>query len=136
MEPKGEAHMYPAELLCDVSWTFRGEPFIDRAAFDAAVAEYQDTRRGEEWRPNDVILHAARVRVSPDVHWYLSDDHPVAEFTADNGRSFTAGELLYKIHNRFVSDLRQMDHQYFQGLELDKYEAPGNSPLYDLDLGS
>ena len=45
----------PPELLWGVSWTFRGEPFADRAAFDAAVAEYQDPDRGEVWRPDEFI---------------------------------------------------------------------------------
>src|SRR5687768_16670883 len=66
----------PRELLGGVSWAFRGEPFADRAAFDVAVAEYQSPDRGEVWRPAEVCLPAARVRITPDVHWYLSDDDP------------------------------------------------------------
>jgi hypothetical protein len=128
--------LYPPELLWGVSWTFRGEAFADRAAFDAAVAEYQDRDRGEVWRPAEVVLHSARVRISPDVHWYLTDDHPTAEFAADNGASFTAGELLFKVHNRFVAELRRMDHKYFEGLTLDEHQEPGEPPLYGLDLGS
>ena len=127
---------YPDELLSDVSWTFRGHVFADRATFDAAVAECQSDDSGEVWRPNEVILHAPRVRVSPDVHWHLTDDHPTAEFAADNGASFTAGELLFKVHNRFVSELQQMDHKYFEGLTLDEDSHPGETPVYELDLGS
>jgi hypothetical protein len=105
-------------------------------AFDAAVAEFQDPDRGEVWRPEDVVLHSARVRVSPDVAWYLTDDHPTVEFAADNGESFTAGELLFKVHNAFVGDLRRMDHKYFEGFTLDEDQGPGEPPLYNLDLGS
>jgi hypothetical protein len=126
----------PPELLWGVSWTFRDEPFTDRAAFDAAVAEFQDPDSGEVWRPDEVVLHAARVRVSPDVDWYLTEDHPTTDFTSDNGESFTAGELLFKVHNRFVTELRQMDHKYFEGLTLDEDQEPGEPPLYGLDLGS
>ena len=127
---------YPDELLWEVSWTFRGHVFADRAAFDAAVTEFQSADSSDVWRPNEVVLHAHRVRVSPDVHWHLTDDHPTAEFAADNGSSFTAGELLFKVHNRFVSELQQMDHKYFEGLTLDEDSDPGETPLYGLDLGS
>src|SRR3954452_456966 len=99
---------YPATLLQDVWWTFRGSTFADQTAFAAAVQQAQDPEYVDVWRPGEVVLHAPRVRVSPDIHWYLSDVEPVAELTADNGESFTASELLYKIHNSFVGDLRQM----------------------------
>lgn len=136
MATKGNNSPYPPELLFGVSWTFRGPAFDDRARFDAAVAECQDPDRGEVWRPDEVVLHAAYVRVSPDVAWYLTDDHPTVEFVADNGESFTAGELLFKVHNAFVADLRQMDHMYFEGFTLDDDQEPGKPPLYNLDLGS
>ena len=136
MPARRNSSPYPPELLSRVSWTFRGQAFADRAAFDAAVAAFQNPARGGVWRPDEVVLHAGRVRVSPDVHWYLSDEHPTAEFAADNGEGFTAGELLFKVHNYFVADLRQMDHQYFEGFTLDEQQEPGEPPLYSLDLGS
>ena len=58
------------------------------------------------------------------------------ELAADNGESFTAGELLFKVHNAFVAHLRQMDHQYFEGFSLDEHQEAGKPPLYNLDLGS
>jgi hypothetical protein len=130
-----EDNPYPAELLWGVSWTFRGDTFLNRQTFDAAVAEYQDPDRGEVWRPWEVVLAATQVRISPDVAWYLTDEHPVAEFTADNKVSFTMGELLFKVHNAFVAQLRQMDHQYFEGFILDEHESD-DVPYYHLDLGS
>ena len=120
----------PSELLWGVSWTFRGEPFADRTEFDAAVAGYQNPDRGEVWKPAEVCLQVARVRISPDVHWYLSDDEPVAELTADDGVAFTASELLYKVHNFFVADLRQMDHKYFEGFSLAMYQESGQPLLF------
>ncbi len=137
MASQDNADGYPPELLWGVSWTFRDQPFPDRAGFDAAVAAaHPDPEHGPVWRPDEVVLRSARVRVSPDVHWYLTEEHPTAEFAADNGESFTAGELLFKVHNRFVAELRRMDHKYFEGLTLDSHPAPGEPPLYLLDLGS
>jgi hypothetical protein len=57
----------PVELLRGVSWTVRGEPFADQSAFKAAVAAYRDDTRGEVRRPEEVVLHAARICVGPDV---------------------------------------------------------------------
>src|SRR5262249_42738313 len=125
---------FPPELLWGVSWTFRGPPYADRAAFEEAVAEFQGG--DEDWRPEEVVLRCPRVRVSPDVAWYLTDEHPTVEFAADNGESFTAGELLWKVHNAFIVHLRQMDHQYFEGFSLSGHQQPCTPPLYDLDLGS
>lgn len=127
---------WPPTLVQSVSWTFRGTAFTDRSAFDAAVAAFQDAERGEVWRPGEVVLRVARVRVSPDVAWYLTDEHPTVELVADDGESFTAGELLFKVHNAFVAVLRQMDHKHFEGLTLSGHQEPGEPPLYDLDLGS
>lgn len=136
MAAQDDSEPLPRELLWGVSWTFRGDPFADRAAFDAAVAEFQNPDRGGVWRPAEVCLRVARVLVTPDVHWYLSDDDPVVELMADDGAAFTAGELLFKVHNALVSDLRQMDHKYFEGFSLAGHQEPGLPPLYDLDLGS
>src|SRR5437870_2564264 len=113
---------HPLELLWGVSWAFRGQPFADRAAFDAAVAEFQNPDHAEVWRPDEVCLRAARVRITPDVHWYLSDEDPVVELVADDGRAFTAGEFLFKVHNAFIADLRQMDHKYFEGFSLSRHQ--------------
>ena len=127
---------FPATMLQDVSWTFRGPTFDEQGSFEAAVREYQSPDQGEVWQPEEVVLRSPRVRVSPDVHWYLSDEDPVVELVADNGESFTAGELLFKVHNAFVADLRQMDHKYFEGFSLSRHQRMDAPPLYDLDLGS
>lgn len=126
----------PDELLWGISWSFRGHEFADRDTFYTAVEDYQDVGNLGCWRPSDVVLRAPRVNICPDVHWSPSDNHPTAEFVADNGESFTAGELLFKIHNRFVVELNQMDHKYFEGLSLDEDDEFSEIPLYNLDLGS
>lgn len=130
-ERKQPEEPYPSELLRDVLWVFRGKPFADRAAFDGAVAAAQSADGA--WRPDEVVLRAGRVRVRED--WYLSKGF-TAELDADDGRSFTAGELLFKVHNCFVFKLRRLDHKYFEGLTLDKDQEPAGPPLYELNLGS
>ena len=36
--------------------------------------------------------------------------------TADSSEGFTAGELLYKIHNQTVAYLEKLDYHFFEGL--------------------
>lgn len=57
---------------------------------------------------------------------------------AANGKFFTIGELLYKIHNVVCDNLENDDHVYFEGLDLWEGEHPNypNIPLYFLQQGS
>lgn len=125
----------PPTLMEGVEWVFRGSAFDDRAAFEAAVAEFQNPEWGSDWRPADVVLRAAHIRVVPDADWYVGDD-AVADLTADDGREFTAGELLFKVHNAFVAGLRETNHQFFEGFSLSAEQLTGGPPLYTLELGS
>jgi hypothetical protein len=77
-----------------------------------------------------------RVRVTPDVDQTDWDEQPEVELSADNGEAFTAEELLFKVHNAFVADLRGGDHVFFEGFTLSEHQEKGRPPLYNLDLGS
>ena len=55
---------------------------------------------------------------------------------SDNGESFTAGELLFKLHRTMVEDLRGCDHHFFEGLTLHSRQTDGKSLLYVVSLGS
>jgi hypothetical protein len=126
----------PSALLEGVEWVFRGPAFADRAAFEAAVGKFQNPEWGSDWRPNEAVLNAARVRIVPDADWWAGDDEPVANLTADDGRAFTAGELLFKVHNAFVAGLREAGHQFFEGFSLAADPGAGEPPLYVVELGS
>jgi hypothetical protein len=125
--------LYPRELLGEVVWSFVGEPFASRAAFVEAVREYQlEILQQDTWRPDAVVLRCPRVRVQ---HEYGDEpDYERAELTADDGVAFTAGELLFKIHNAFVGQLG--DHHFFEGLSLSEETGAARVPVYDVDLGS
>jgi hypothetical protein len=123
----------PPTLMRCVAWAFDGSTFTDRVAFEAAVRGAQQPGAG--WNPGEVVLRVPRVWVTPDVLWHPPDDPPVAEFAADDGQAFTAGELLFKVHNAFVADLREMDHKHFEGLALVGQEV-GSPPIYEVIVGS
>ena len=61
---------------------------------------------------------------------------PVVTLTADDGASFTAGELLFKLHNAVVEHLRENDHHFFEGLTLTGWDQDGKVPVYQLGQGS
>jgi hypothetical protein len=131
----------PETLLDDVMWTFHGEPFSDQAAFAEAVREENgavrkanDPEFSTQWLQQP-FLFLPRIRITPD-SWDWDQEDPVLELTPDNGVAFTPGELLFKVHNAWVTVLRELDHKYFEGFTLAEKQERGKPPLYELDLGS
>jgi hypothetical protein len=128
---------YPRELLGDVPWSFTDPPFPSREAFVQAVADYYRELEWEsEWRPDEVVLRSPRVRVI--VEYWDDPGELEAELTADGEKGFTAGELLFKIHNAFAPQLSEGDHHFFEGLELvETHNAnPNEPPVYEVMTGS
>jgi hypothetical protein len=127
----------PLRTMRDVCWSFTGNAFATREEFDAAVRQYQiRIRKQDSWRPDAVVLPAARVAVR--YRCWRGDEQiePVITLEADDGRSFTAGELLFKLHNAAVEQLRDIDHHFFEGVALAGWIEDGKVPLYELRQGS
>jgi hypothetical protein len=133
---------YPRELLDDLLWCFCRPTFRSPARFEAAVRRYHRQMGWEyNWRPGEVVLPCPRVRVRP----VFGDDYDpeeearfIAELTADGKLGFTAGELLFKVHNLFLRRWEEDagDYIYFEGLRLARKPAGDSPPLYDIDVGS
>jgi len=131
----------PGRLLEEVCWSFTEGPFPDRAAFDAAVRQYQiDIRESEDsWRPEEVVLPCSEVRITCEFWeegWAEEEVEPIIHLTADNGTSFTAGELLFKVHNTVLAQGNMGDHHFFEGLSRKRTRDPNEAPLYEIDTGS
>lgn len=122
---------FPRNLMRDVYWAFGGKVFESRAEFSEKIRQYQiDIKEKDDWQPEREVLSAAVINL---IYEFWEGDREVektVEILADNGESFTAGELLFKIHNLVTEDLREMDRHFFEGLSLDK------PPTYWLSLGS
>src|SRR5262249_24287498 len=143
-----EAHMgltFPRLLVEETLWDFAGQPvFYSRAEFEAAIyrhlreiEEYAPEIRAEEhWRPKDIILNSSCVLVR---YCYDAPGGELAwdnvQLSSDNGSSFSAGELLYKLHNAIIGNVRDSGHRYFEGLGFEEIVA-GNVPVYCMILGS
>ncbi|MCC6123737.1 MAG: hypothetical protein IT426_02140 [Pirellulales bacterium] len=127
----------PKPLMVNILWCFSGSPFNDRVSFDEAVRKFQiKIRKGEdEWQPEQIVLRYPRIRIQY-MCWQGDDQiEPILELVSDNGEYFTAGELLFKIHNAVVDQLSQIDHKFFEGLSLDE-RGSVQVPLYQLGQGS
>jgi hypothetical protein len=125
---------YPPSLLADVAWAFTGAAFASQADFDAELKAYQADIMGRaSWDPSQRVLGAAKVLVQHEEE--LQDGvGGEAMLTADNDSGFTAGELMFKIHNAFVEGLNDVDHHFFEGLEL--VDVRLGVPVYVVSLGS
>jgi len=139
MEPE-----YPADILRDTLWDFHDQRvYLSQAAFEEAVQQYHleaqtyapEIRPEECWQPTAIVLKSPIVEIR-----YFSEPlgeevwHEV-ELVSDNGKWFTAGELLYKLHNAAVERLKGNSHRWFEGFELESVTDSG-VPVYILVLGS
>jgi hypothetical protein len=128
----------PSRIMSDILWAFHGQTFKTQKEFEEAVRDYhvRIVKSDERWRPSEIALE--RGKVSVQYHCWRKDEdvEPTVSLESDNGTSFTHGELLFKIHNAVVDDLKFMDHSFFEGLSLHKQPARGAAPLYFLSLGS
>lgn len=134
---RAKKEKYPQEIMTDVRWAFYGGQYDTIEEFMKAVQEYHEELDADGWQPEEVVLACKEVTVQY-AYWDEEEEDETEEdfrLTAD-GDGFTAGELLFKIHNRVVGDLENEDHHFFEGLSLYKDAAPENRPFYFLGLGS
>jgi hypothetical protein len=131
----GDTNALPPTLLRWVVWTISGEAYEDRSTFENEVHEFHPECNATNWRPAEVVLRVPRLFVTTDIHRILGLEPPMVELTADDGHAFTAGELLFKIHNALLDELRDTDHVFFEGLAL-VMQMRDEPPIYEVVLGS
>ena len=127
----------PHEVMFDVVWSFTGTVYPCRNDFEQIVQQYQSEIAGnDKWSADQVVLRAPNVRIVYTLHEGGGDLEQVVELDCDDGKAFTAGELLYKVHNSVVKKLRDLDHHFFEGLSLNSRPVVGKSPVYFMNLSS
>jgi hypothetical protein len=100
----------------------------------------RDNAKSGGWIPDETVLAFPRLTVQ----YFYRDDEENDEIeedfdlTADNNTGFTAGELLFKIHNQVIENLESEDHHFFEGLTLWEEETGDDTgaPRYLLNQGS
>jgi hypothetical protein len=133
----------PDVVLADTLWDFaHQQAYPSQATFEEAVRCYHvevqeyapKVAPDEAWQPHAVVLKVPCVIIE------FQSEAPVAEtcevtLTSNDRREFTAGELLFKLHNAAIERLRDNHHRWFEGLELSAITEE-NVPVYTLRLGS
>jgi hypothetical protein len=130
---------FPTTALVAAVWSFfEGRPFDDPAEFNRRVHAYHARVEDEDtWDPDEAVpLSRLRVKFfgveSPDDEEY---EDFVVELESD-GAHFTAGELLFKLHNAVAPRLEGVDHCYFEGLYLTDDPPVDGVPMYEMMQGS
>lgn len=135
--------IYPDELLDDVGWSFTGGHFSSLTDFNNAVRDYGDYEENSEWRSELIVLNVSKVKIIlfNDIDYYSSESSSEILLEvilwADNDKSFTAGELFFKVHNAFVDRLESLKYKDFLYLcYLDDFNSETSLPAYRLVLCS
>lgn len=144
--------------LDHILWAFSEKKYADIDEFSKDVTEYQiEIGRDDTWKPDLIEIKHSEIAVFYEA-WLkslqdLSDNETlsvdekslfdssemrqlevIASLSADNGVSFTAVELLFKLHN-LVANKELGDAIFFEGLK--QFDEDFNSlPTYYLYCGS
>lgn len=128
------------QILKDILWNLTTPLLKNQEAFEEALIAYNKTISGKNPDLKDPILNYPEVHIQYE-HWGIDEDgdediiEPVFLVKADNRKTFSTVELLYKIHNEVHEKLQDSDHIFFEGLNLWE-ENESNTPYYLLQQGS
>ena len=116
---------FPYEMMSKVVWCFRGSRFNSLDVFSREVRDHHISimKSDERWSPENVVFSSPVVEIS--YQYCDEDDRRVVNtfrLDAQNGKEFTAADLLFQIHNETIKKLRNMDHCYFEGLWFEAYK--------------
>jgi hypothetical protein len=119
----------PKHVLHQLAWSFAEKPATSQKEFVERVSAYQKMLELPPWHPDEVAIPVAEIEVVYDL-WMKPGQKP---FRIRVKGKITAGELLYQIHQSACRWFADMDHHFFEGLDLIKN---GRVPVYALSIGS
>ena len=117
--------MYPKELMTGIYWRFLGGQYNSQDEFIRNVTEYNKELGKKKWNSEKTVLASSKVSILYSYWDYEVDEEieEVFELEAKNETGFTAGELLYKVHNQIVDKMENELHQSFEGFLLGENES-------------
>ena len=131
--------MYPVELMRNISHSF---------SLDTSLSENELIRESKRTnkkmmlpriKENEKVIHTSKLIVQYELFNFEKEDfdEPRILLEADNGKSFTAIELLYKLHQKLGPILGNQDNRFFEGFTFATDQEPENMgvPIYFLDTG-
>lgn len=124
----------PHDILPGLAWSFIGGQYDDVAQFADEVSDSLAEIGAASWAPEALVLAAPRLMVS-----YRNDSESgqgLIDLRCEDGKAFTARELLFQIHNAIVDEVEDLDHHFFEGLRLKSLPVVDAPPVYALRLGS
>lgn len=132
-----ETESLPDVLMPGVLWSFVGDTHLTRDGFVTAIQDHERQVRGAvSWQPDRIVFRAPRIAVQY-MCWDGDDQiEPLVELASDNGEYFTAAELLFKVHNAVVVQLRDIDHHFFESFEFSGVRESDGVAEYTLQQGS
>lgn len=137
------------EILSDVAWMFDKTEYESIDSFNKEIAQYQlEIMEGETfWKSDEIVIDSPIVDIAfmawiekdgleenetlleeddffedednSNGHLFQADIR--ARFKADNGKNFTALELMYKLDKQMKSK-ELGDHIFFEGLDEEESE--------------
>lgn len=145
------------EMLNHIYWAFDEKTYTSVDTFSEALKSYMEDNR-KNWKPEETAVKAGKAYIVYEAFLsgkeeLLANEKVVDEsdldeenridglfqtdiealLSANNGRCFTSGELLMKVHNQLAGkDLG--DHCFFEGLEW--VEMEDGIPRWRVRLGS
>ena len=123
-------------MMADIMWGFYGGKYAVQQQFVEALVKYNLEIDKREINPNEIVEESKEIVIAC-VYEEEEEKIDIFRLTADSDAGFTAGELLYKIHNQVVEYLEEIDHHFFEGLvDSGTYEQYPDIPFYYLNLGS
>ncbi|MDR0796010.1 MAG: hypothetical protein LBE79_08185 [Tannerella sp.] len=130
--------MYPKELMTNVYWGFFGGKYETLESFNRAMSEYNE-EFSIKWNPNEIVLKSMFTTILYS-YWDYDLEAEIEnsfDLDANNQDGFTAGELLFKVHNQIVEKLENEIHHFFEGFVLGNRKNHKNRyrPLYFINQG-
>jgi len=150
------------DILGNIAWNFDQDKIKSIDDFNKEIKQYQiDIKEEDIWNSSDMVVEGPTVDIQYMV-WVkgrqeigenetlIDDDEDfdegeaedgmyqveiVCRLKADNGKNFTALELMYKLHKQMQTKYLG-DHTFFEGLTADDNEADENVPFFHMDCGS
>ena len=126
---KAEANADQKQILEGVNWSFVGQPFEHFNEFETCLI------KDRIQLSNEVVLIHSKIKIVCELVDEKDLDQKIeCVIIADNNQSFSAKELLFKIHNEMVAELANNDYHFFEGLTL--LTENDKLPVYMLNLGN
>jgi len=128
--------MFPPVILKEIAWSFTNTTYNSVDQFNEEVKQYQlDIFQEDRWQPENVVLNSPRFLMEYEFWTDEGDEQVETVEVTSNKPHFTAGELLFEIHN-LLAEKYLGDHVFFEGLNYSEEGAATDLPKYELRLGS